>query len=1265
MEEPSLTPGANGGAPWLDREHVSPRQSLSPSPSAEYGIKTSDLRSSPHPVNDNRNRDAGSIAGSTALLDSLFPMEEHLQEAVGTGRNFVEDTMQEGHSTQPLPELEQEAARIPQGVAHTEPMPSMPVTGERGFHHDISLDFLSLQSSEPLEDSMSFADVPTSAIGSEAPRIQAFAKLEFDDGQFYMNTYAVELGRDIHAARKAFQQDLQGNHNPDQPPSSQSRHRSNSSVDAAHGPLRLRSGDYKKTASSVVSESGGILNYDPYDSDVKKRPTNRKTKSEGSSSRYVPNKSFMNGAEFQQTRQESPVKPFTYAAQPVNPSALMPSPEECPLIPIHPPATADGAITGHRGISRRHVRIAYNFERRLFEMEVKGRNGAFVDEAHHAYGEITELYNGSYIQIGGVGIRFVLPNVALGETGAEGTQGSEAQSAMSFDFEDGRGASVAMADTDESDSSEIDERSSSSSKAMIESSAGSSQSDEADESGHDKENIRNGRALRKLEKFKGKESKPSAKNSQKSKLSVEKGPASKIKIKLKLKAGSKTGGKDKESVSTEEERKEELEEQAIKALGLGIPFSMIPPRRKGPGRPPKNGFMSKREEASLKKQAREAAKAQAAADGNLDLEAIKNSLDIAALDKRKYAKHKKFEGQGDDGDVRESIEGSDPPTFAQASSSGPKLPKEKKPKPPKSPSPFIDEAMLTAEQLAKPQQSYVVLIHEALTNAPTGQMSLPLIYKAIERRYPYFKFKVQTVGWQSSIRHNLSQHPAFRKVEREGKGWMWGLVPEVSIEKEKRPRRPSPPITQNNYYPPAPNMFRPPFPYQGVVDQHGNSRAAAQGQYIYPPMPGNGFRSPTVVRGLNGLPLPIPQNDTGSTYQSPYTSAPQSADVQTTRQDNENLKSGARERVQVPNGVGKPTGSDAGNPRNPTEQSHGFSLKPPVSGAPHQSESGKATAPFTTPLGPSGPLSEKTLDAVNRFRSIMIDSMSNVPHAEDIVAHSINRTLGIYPPQLKQKEYPEEKVIMDALRKLLDQIRETEQQEMERQEVQRREREQWEKDQKAAEPTVTHGHSTSHTTNVEKQTEPEEHVVPPGIEDPQEQSIKMKSNLHVATSSSEVLQASNDEASTFPVAPTLSPVTAPQSAQSRPTSAPSTGVSSKAEPSTSTSKPLAPDEKSQLLSLLQQLGQASNSARPPPPPVSSSSTSPPPPPPPSRPGDTARSNNDKGVLPSSLNENSNHGVKRKYEDSLYSNNDDQEDAEDAGRGGMGEMEASRSKRVAV
>src|SRR5690606_36150941 len=117
--------------------------------------------------------------------------------------------------------------------------------------------------------------------------------------------------------------------------------------------------------------------------------------------------------------------------------------------------------------------------------------------------------------------------------------------------------------------------------------------------------------------------------------------------------------------------------------------------------------------------------------------------------------------------------------------SHPREPKPKKEKPPpkrkRTPSPEPLESDYTAEQLAKPTASYVYLIHEAISASEQKALSLPEIYKAIMRKYPYYKFKVSTTGWQSSVRHNLSQNPAFKKVEREGKGWLWGIVEGVNV----------------------------------------------------------------------------------------------------------------------------------------------------------------------------------------------------------------------------------------------------------------------------------------------------------------------------------------------------------------------------------------------------------------------------------------------------------------------------------------------------
>ena len=1152
MEEVRLLSGADGGRPGLvDRISFAPPSSIQPF-HIKHGIEISGLRSSPHPVDNERRKTNIIAAGSDISEEGVVakkPEDPSAQETNDDDR--IRGTSYAGMSPGPV----QEVMNDDLATSRTDYEGPLPSTLEENDILPMTYEAVSAPTSEPGDD-VSLLDATTSMIGSDGPRIQAFAKLEFDDGQFYMNTYAVELGRDIRAARKALQQDLEADQFREQHQVIHSRHRSNSSVDAAHGPQRRKSDERKKTASSVMSESGGILNYNAYESESPKKSKSRKSKSEGSATGEA---SFKNPPAYfkprgdEQISYETPTKRSAYGAQPVNPSALMPSPDECPLIPIHPPVATDGTNIGHRGISRRHVRIAYNFEKHLFEMDVKGMNGAFVDEQFHGQDEVAELRNGSYIQIGGVGIRFILPNVAVGETGAESTQISEARSAMSFDFEDGRGETIAMANTSESDSSEIDrERESTSPTQSLRSSEEHSSLDEASGSGNSGRNVGNLHDRNPTKKVR-KDISSSRKTAQKPHKSSKQLLLSKHNTKSKLKIDTKPKASGKGIEATGDHLRQELNEEAIKALDLGIPISMIPPRRKGPGRPPKNGFMSKREEASLKKQAREAARVQAGNEGDASLEAINSPIETPGLMKRKYTKRKKADGQHDEIDIRESIEGPESLSLSQtASFSQPKPPKEKKPKPPKSPSPVIDEASLTAEQLAKPQQSYVVLIHEALTNSPSGQMSLPQIYKAIERRYPYFKFKVQTVGWQSSIRHNLSQHAAFRKVEREGKGWMWGLVPEVSIEKERRPRRPTPPLSQNNYYPPASSVFHPPYPYHGIPEQQANSTLAGQGHFMYPPIPGNSFKNSAFVKGPNGLPLPISQINSNTTYQSPYTPAPQTSNTQEGSENAENAKIASTTSPQFPRSSSNTVILNGQGPREPGVHSGYASRKlletmhVVTDSLPSQEPAGEKARPGA----PQG-FSRNTLDAVDRFKSLMIDSMSNIAHAEEIVTHAINRTLGIQPSETQQKEYPEEQAIMDALRNMLNQIRETEQRQLD----------EWKKQQDSATPVAPPLDPIQHGLDMDKNPLDLEHK---SVGHPGEPVTPTEQRRSVSDSSAKVSQSVVNINEVSPNSPLRSP---------QPPKMSSAVEGSSDQTQRPNSQPLAQAEKAELLSLLGKLEQ--------------------------------------------------------------------------------------------
>ncbi|KAH0596332.1 hypothetical protein MHUMG1_06193 [Metarhizium humberi] len=100
----------------------------------------------------------------------------------------------------------------------------------------------------------------------------------------------------------------------------------------------------------------------------------------------------------------------------------------------------------------------------------------------------------------------------------------------------------------------------------------------------------------------------------------------------------------------------------------------------------------------------------------------------------------------------------------------------------------------------KPQHSYAQLIGMAILRSPMRRLTLAQIYKWISDNYSFYN--PNDAGWQNSIRHNLSLHKNFIKIERPkddpGKGNYWGIEPgtEFQFLKEK-PTRKSAPTAEN------------------------------------------------------------------------------------------------------------------------------------------------------------------------------------------------------------------------------------------------------------------------------------------------------------------------------------------------------------------------------------------------------------------------------------------------------------------------------------
>ncbi|NWR31138.1 FOXO1 protein, partial [Tachuris rubrigastra] len=89
--------------------------------------------------------------------------------------------------------------------------------------------------------------------------------------------------------------------------------------------------------------------------------------------------------------------------------------------------------------------------------------------------------------------------------------------------------------------------------------------------------------------------------------------------------------------------------------------------------------------------------------------------------------------------------------------------------------------------------SYADLITKAIESSPEKRLTLSQIYEWMVKSVPYFKDKGDSnssAGWKNSIRHNLSLHSKFIRVQNEGTGkssW-WMLNPEGG-KSGKSPRR--------------------------------------------------------------------------------------------------------------------------------------------------------------------------------------------------------------------------------------------------------------------------------------------------------------------------------------------------------------------------------------------------------------------------------------------------------------------------------------------
>ncbi|XP_077185841.1 forkhead box protein P3 [Paroedura picta] len=89
--------------------------------------------------------------------------------------------------------------------------------------------------------------------------------------------------------------------------------------------------------------------------------------------------------------------------------------------------------------------------------------------------------------------------------------------------------------------------------------------------------------------------------------------------------------------------------------------------------------------------------------------------------------------------------------------------------------------------MTRPPYTYATLISWAILGSPKKQLSLSEIYRWFSRNFSYYSCNVPT--WKNAIRHNLSLHKCFVRVENV-KGAVW-TVDEVEYRKKRSQQRSS------------------------------------------------------------------------------------------------------------------------------------------------------------------------------------------------------------------------------------------------------------------------------------------------------------------------------------------------------------------------------------------------------------------------------------------------------------------------------------------
>jgi hypothetical protein len=629
----------------------------------------------------------------------------------------------------------------------------------------------------------------------EQDNMRAFAKVSFPDGEYYFMHPKVVMGRDMDAYAKYMKEEKVKERQKQRAKEDvwnyqqEPSHHSQHEEDPSSKSAESLEGRPASGLPSSYSEQGGIASFPAPDDSNALRRQKIKQYASASSSTTSVAPAHL---------QASAANSHVYASDPARSNELG------AFVPIHPPELEHSDI---RKISKEHITFYYDSEEETWRIFVTGAH-VYLNEEVVMRSETRSLHHKDQIHITSLTMIFMLPNPDGGEASPGPSMGAFTDDAASQALGlEGEEEEATPSSKPKKKKILLDLRKKKKAEKEVEvEEALPSQSPEA---------------VKKPEK--GKQPKTAAQ-------AGENGEAPVVEQKPPPPPPSLTG------TSLE-----------------GLQPHQLPAKRSGPGRPPKNGLLSKRHDSLIKRKIKDLEKL------GQPIPPLNVLLDIVRQEDRQKdlaAKRAKAEANGQpiadepipsietDFGMQSTVTPTQaaPANGEQTVSATPVTTQPVRKTPPKVKqrrpmSPLKPKSEYTEEELKKPAATYLYQIDEVLREI--GQGDLQDIYATMRKKWPYYEYVVDSKGWESSVRHNLLQHDRFQENGRSGKGKLWMIDESVALEKEKKRRatppaarqpqpqnvRDWPPGTYNHsgvpygYAPPAANGAAPPYNYASPYGQ--------------------------------------------------------------------------------------------------------------------------------------------------------------------------------------------------------------------------------------------------------------------------------------------------------------------------------------------------------------------------------------------------------------------------------------------------------------